>query len=180
MANTFDISKIYGKTLGKQYSDAVEEKEYSSSGTALWKKTKLGTLEYLPVTLGELEIPNALITITGKKNIVETPMVGRKGTIKELINIEDYDIKITGLWINDESNDYPEEEVAAFMKLWKKNESVKIVNALTDIIFTSDDSDFSDMVVTKGFSMPDMKGIQHAQVIQIDCVSDQYFELEIE
>ncbi len=47
---------------------AVEEKEYSQLGNCLWKKTKLGTLEYLPVTLGELEIPNALITITGKKH----------------------------------------------------------------------------------------------------------------
>ncbi|MEG0499905.1 MAG: DUF6046 domain-containing protein, partial [Rikenellaceae bacterium] len=38
------------------------------------------------------EIPNAIISCTGKKTIVETPMVGRKGAVKELINVDDYEI----------------------------------------------------------------------------------------
>ncbi len=41
-----------------------------------------------------LELPDAIISITGKKTIVETAMVERKGTVKELISVDDYDITI--------------------------------------------------------------------------------------
>lgn len=178
MATIFDIKSVYGNVLGKEYSSVTKDYQLSNTGAPLWKRTKLGTIEYLPVILAGVEIPHALISITGKKNIVETAIYGQPLTIKELVNVDDYQIKITGLFINDESNDFPEDEINKFIKLWNINSSVEIVNVLTDLLLANIDGEHPKVVI-KNFSMPEMKGVQHAQIIQIDCVSDIPFEIEL-
>ena len=73
--------------------------EFTNKGTRLYKKDYLGRWYFMPVTFitdskEKYEIPEAVLSITGKKTIVETPMVGRKGSVKELISIDDYKVSI--------------------------------------------------------------------------------------
>ena len=62
----------------------------------------------------EYEIPNAVISIRGKKSIVETAMVGRKGTVKELISVDDYEIRIAGVCLD---VDFPDQQINALNEL---------------------------------------------------------------
>lgn len=148
-------------------------KQYSNTGTELWKKTSLGTVYYMPVTVGGLEIPNAQISINSKKQIVETSIAGREGTIKELISAEDYKISIEGLWISD-TDDYPEDGIEDFRKLYNRHEAVELKCAMTDIFLQEDDK-----VVLTDFDCPKMQGKQNSQSITFNAISDKYYELEI-
>lgn len=153
-----------------------EIKTHSDLGSILRKQDAQGRYYFLPVVLvhqgTEYEIPNAVISFTGKKNIVETPMVGRKGTVKELISIDDYEIKVQGVA---RDGDFPETELSRLNELYNINEAVTLKCALTDIFLDEDDK-----VVVKSVDISDMKGTESFVFVKMDLVTDRNFELIIE
>lgn len=153
-----------------------ELKTHSDLGSVLRKQDAQGRYYFLPVILvykgKEYEIPNAVISFTGKKNIVETAMVGRKGTVKELININDYEINIQGVV---QADGFPESALTELNELYNINESVTLKCALTDIFLEEDDK-----VVIKSLDVSGMKGIENFVFIKMDLVTDRNFELIID
>jgi len=117
------------------------------------------------------EFNDAVISITAKKTIVETPLVGRKGSVKELISIDDYEIKLMIVFSGD---DYPEYDVLDLVTLWEINESVNMNCAVTDYFLQEDNK-----VVIKTLDFPAMEGNEDMQVIILTLLSDKNFELEI-
>ncbi len=161
------------KAVSDYYSPTM--KENTNLGTTLRKNDLKGRMYFMPVTLihekKEYEIPNAIIGIKTTKKIVETPMVGRQGTVKELISINDYEISIAGLAVSD---DWPEEELIQLNELFNINESVEIKSALTDIFLEQD-----SMVVIKSMDFAEMKGVETVQTVKISLITDRSFDLVI-
>jgi len=155
---------------------AANERESSNLGSTLRKRDVNGRWYFMPVVLvykgKEYEMPNSLISIRGKKHIVSTPMVGRKGTVKELISMEDYEIRIQGVALD---TDWPDDQLAAIKEIYSVNESVQLKCALTDIFMEED-----DMVVIKSIDIPEMRGVEHAQTYSLDLETDRSFELIME
>lgn len=156
--------------------DGPHDKQYSDLGSTVRKTDAQGRWYFLPVVFEhdgtEYEIPNAIISITGKKNIVETAMVGRKGSVKELISIDDYEISIEGVAV---AEDFPEAALAELNELYNINAAVSLKCALTDMFLEED-----DRVVIKDLSLSDMKGQESFQVFKMELVTDRSFELIIE
>jgi len=152
--------------------------EFTNKGTRLYKQDHLGRWYFMPVTLisdgKEYEIPEAVLSITGKKTIIETPMVGRKGSVKELINIDDYKVSIAG-YVQSTDGSYPEDAIIKIRELFNINQSVELVSALTDLIF-----DDEDKVVITDIAFPSTPGVEDGQIIKIECITDKPFELIIE
>lgn len=156
-------------------SHRAEPKMKTSTGSPLRAAgVRMGSLYFMPVMIGDIEMPNAVISITGKKTIIETPMVGRAGSVKELISIDDYEINLTGVLIG-KNREYPEDLVASMRDLWKRNQSVKLISALTDLVMEN-----NDKVVIKTIDFPAVGAIEGAQVVKLTATSDIPFELEIE
>lgn len=156
--------------------DGPHDRQYSDLGSTVRKMDAQGRWYYLPVVFEydgkEYEIPNAVISFTGKKSIVETAMIGRKGSVKELISIDDYEISIEGIAL---AEDFPEDALSELNELYNINEAVTLKCALTDL-FLADE----DRVVIKSLDVSDMKGTESFQVFKIDLVTDCGFELTIE
>lgn len=150
-------------------------KTQSNKGTTLYKKDALGNYYFMPVTFihqgKEYEIPCALISITGRKNIIETPLVGRQGSVKELISLEDYQISITGV-VFGENQVWPEEQLDAINELYNINEAIELKCALTDVFLSE-----NDKVVIQELNLPPAGQTEHVQVVEIKCVTDRAFEL---
>lgn len=136
----------------------------------------IGRPLFMPCKIARVLLPNEpTISISSRKNIVETALAGstRRGTVKELIAIEDWEITIRGIALNTESRDvYPEDQVKKLNQLYGKNAALDIECALTNLLGIY-------RVVIKSFSLPEMVGIQHAQAYEFVCVSDEDFVLEI-
>lgn len=170
-----------GRIAEAEYDDpeqAPDLREFTDKGTRLYKKDHLGRWYFMPVIFktenGEIEFPTAVISVTGKKTIVETHMVGRKGSVKELINVDDYKVSLAG-FIQTTDRTYPENEIVEMMELFNINKSVELVSALTDLIF-----DEGDKVVITDISFPPTAGLEDGQVVKIECITDKPFELIIE
>lgn len=152
-------------------------------GTRLYKQDALGRWYFMPVFIKHadvrssehtLELPNAVLSITGTKNIVRTPLVGRRGTVKELINVGDYKISIAA-FIHSTDGSYPEAEISRMKELYNINESVELISALTDLLL-----DEGDRIVITDIQYPPTPGLEDGQVVTIECETDSSFELTIQ
>lgn len=166
---------------GEDYTYQGEEEEnsrrlYTDMGSVLRGHDAFGGMTFIPVLLSHADktydIPNAVISFTGKKTIVETSMVGRKGSVKELISVDDYEIDIQGVLLD---TDFPEAQLIRLNELYSINESVTLKCALTDTFLEEDDK-----VVIKSVDISDMRGTETYIGIRITLVTDKSFELTIQ
>lgn len=157
-------------------SSAPAFNSLTSTGKQLYDfdPVTLSGIAFMPVSIGGITLPLAVMTVSGKKTIIETALTGAKGTVKELISVDDFNISIAGMLYNAEGV-YPEDQIREFMELYNTNESVHLVSAFTDMVLG-----YSDQVVIKSISFPPMPGCEEMQAVKIECVSDAPFELIID
>lgn len=163
-----------------------EKRTQSNTGSPL-RKSKGDLYYFMPVSFEHVNqktnaraiynFDDAIISITGKKTIVETPLIGKKGTVKELISVDDYEIKLVAVVAGD---DYPEEKIQEIVKLYEINESLKMNCVVSDyFLHAKMGEDGGDRVVIKNIEVAAVEGVEDMQVITMTLLSDQNFELEI-
>ncbi|HXS38338.1 MAG TPA: DUF6046 domain-containing protein [Flavipsychrobacter sp.] len=140
---SFSIPDLFQQAFGfspdePQFQDLSVPVLQSKNGSPYYGFDGKGRRYFMPVTLGGLTLQYPVVDITVKKTIVDTPMVNRRGSVKELISIQEYEINIKGLIVG-LTPDYPENEVTALRELFEKNESVAIVCPKTDIFLITQD-----------------------------------------
>ena len=125
----------------------------------------------------EFVLPNEpLIALSLSKTIKETPTVGkfRKGTVKEYITTEDYQINLRGVCVDLEDTDrYPAEQVDEINKLFEINDALEVV-----------DNKFFELfgirnIVFKEKRFEEMAGQQGLQKYSLTAVSDQDFYADL-
>ncbi len=143
-------------TAGAQYSDL--------SGS-------LGTPLFMPCKLDDIWLPNEpLITVSGQNTIVKTVLTGVKGSVKELINTDDYTIRIQGIIVNEYGDDLPEDMIRRIRTICEKRESISVNNRLLTLFDIH-------QVAIESFSFPGIEGQQNCQAYDITCISDWPLEL---
>jgi len=126
----------------------------------------MGTPLFMPCRLEDYMLPNEpLITINGQNVIIKTILTGVKGSVKELINSDDYVIKIQGIIVNEESDDYPEDDIRALRKILEMKDTVYISNRLLTLFDIH-------QVAIESFVFTAIEGHQDCQAYEIACVSD--------
>ncbi len=185
------ISKIIIQGAGLQaikgqvFNPGAEEKDPKGyAGTSYLGTPVFTNLKFLkgaytplgketPVQFGELEINTVLITVSQSKNIVETPMAGHDGTVKEYISMGDYVIDIKGALASESSEVFPEEDTLKLLTLLKAPKSLEIASRYLNDVF-----DIHNIVI-KSFDLGQNEGFQNIQFFSISAVSDDPIELDI-
>lgn len=139
----------------------------------------LGTPYFMTLTLQSkqkvFKLPNEpLVTLFLQKTIVETPTVGeeRKGTVKEYICTEDYQIDIKGICIGENDN-YPAKQVKLLNDLFAINEAVEVKDNLFFTLFGI------QKIVLKSIKFEEMVGEESLQKYIISAVSATDFFAEL-
>ncbi len=139
------------------------------------------TAYFMQVTLshqGEnFTLPNEpLVGLSLAKTIVETATVGklRKGTVKEYITTEDYQISFRGVCFDDDDMDvYPSDQVDALNRLFDINDALEVENNPFFELFGIRN------IVLKDIQFDEMAGQQGMQRYTISAVSDQDFYADL-
>jgi hypothetical protein len=193
-AFTPDLKKGTGFTGITDYDRA----EYSATGAPYYGIDEISGLEYfLPVKmtypvnvtvnsalggsaqasqLKSWNLPNPVISLTCRKTIIRTPMTERRGTVKELINIEDYVIRIRCMAIAG-TNELPEDQVRQLRELFESGIGVSIQNAITDIFLLRPDRSGSDNVVISDLHFAEVVGVKNVRGFELTLESDEAFNL---
>ena len=145
-------------------------------------KSYLGTPLVMPVKLENYQLPNEpIITITGSKKIVKTALTGvnkagetqRRGTVKELISVNDYTIKISGVLVSEEQlGEYPRNELAQLKYLYELRKAVKIRSLITDVFGIT-------LIAISNISVPGQPGMYNNQRYEITGFSDEDFRTDL-
>jgi hypothetical protein len=181
----FDVTKIISESWNGAYisaksstnttdtTGAQESSDSTGITDGLNHKGTNGVYYMTPTALNGWQLPlEPLVSISGSKKIVKTSLPGntRRGTVKEIINTNDYSISIRGLLLNETSEEYPFKDVEKLKDLFEKNEAIRITNIITKTL------EIENVVIT-GLKIPQMVGRPNAQTYELSCISDEDFVL---
>ncbi len=105
---------------------------------SFWRdRFALCTLYFRKESGEQLEMNDAIVSVSRKKNIVSTQLVGMDGTVKEYINADDYQISITvgvqavkdGVFVDE----YPTEGIKQLRAFFDLNEPIMVNSAFLEI-----------------------------------------------
>jgi hypothetical protein len=166
-----------GTAIGENFENLPENERSWPNSYGLNQYSALGTKFYLPVGFkieGKLyQLPwEPSMTITGQKIIVKTQMAGntRRGSVKELINTDDYIITLQGICLDHARKNYPFDQVDIIRTIFEYEGSIEIVSALTDLYNIKN-------VAVKSHSLPSHEGRPYSQPYTIELESDEDFIL---
>lgn len=163
-----DLKALYGV---RPESFKIKEQARSKTGSPFWGLDLEGRWYYMPVMLGGVDLWNPIMRVIGRKTIVETKLTERPGSVKEIINRDDYILNIKG-WIKRKDGNWPEDEVRALNQLFQRNESLDIDSALTCILLEGQDN----MAVIKSLDFPESYS-ETAITYEMELVTDISFDL---
>jgi len=146
------------------------------SGLTLGEKY-FTTLQVADKEGNEYSFPNEpLINLSLVKTIVETATVGkeRKGTVKEYICTEDYQINLKGVCVDEDNFDvYPTEQVKHLHRMFEINDSLEVIsNPFLELFGIRN-------IILKDIQFDEMSGEQGLQKYTITAVSDQDFYADL-
>lgn len=177
-------------------------REQGAGGSAYYAYDALGTEYFMPVTLSYADLgtqsnpppgvssdtnnsfvsqrkwnlPYPVISIESRKTIVETPLTDRRGTVKELISIRDYEIRIKGFIISS-AHEFPEQDVTTLRNIYEQNTAISIQCPLTDIFLLRPDRGGSDNVIISELKFPAITGVKNVRPYELKLLSDEPFNL---
>ncbi len=121
-----------------------------------------------------LTIDDAIVSVSLKKEIVRTALVGLNGTIKEYINQSDYDIRISvGIVATRDGqivDEYPQEGISIVRDFLLENEALEVQSIFLDLFGI-------DQMVIADFSLSQQTA-SNRQVIEIKAISDREYVIE--
>ncbi len=154
----------------------VEEKQLTVPMTdpSFWRdRYALCTLYFKKENGEQLEMNDAVVSVSRKKHIVTTQLVGMDGTVKEYVNADDYNIKIAvgvqavkdGVFVDE----YPTEGIKQLRAFFDLNEPIIVHSAFFEIFDI-------DRIVITDFSVAQATESNY-QPISLSALSDKEYNV---
>lgn len=118
------------------------------------------------ITFDGLTIQLALISVINQKNIIETTLQGRSGTVKEYISDGDYQVKIVGKIYGPGANSYPQDDVQRLIKICEAPQAITVTSAFLKMFNVSS-------VVIRSRTIDQQEAIRNYQEFELYCLSDR-------
>lgn len=181
LQNTVE-KKLFGSSSeSSDYSFATpsERREVNIKGSPFYGMNNNGNEVFLPIWLIKADgtmfmLQNTVSSIVSKKTIVETQLVNQRGSVKEEINIDDWEINVKGVIVSPDT-DYPDVQVSELVELYELGGRLDIDNARTSLCMSG-----HEKIVIKNLKFPEIKGMKNIQAFELDMVSDVQFNLIIQ
>lgn len=122
-----------------------------------------------------LRIDTVLFNVTGSKNIIKTPIVGRRGTVKEYISMGDYQITAEGAIVSQYPNVFPQDEVRLLVELLELGKALPVASKFLDLF------GITSIVVDPDFQISEKMGSRNEVPFRFNAISDfpDDFELSL-
>ena len=176
-----DLGEFKKSSTSEEYSlgGVADRREYNLNGVPFYALNENGNEIFMPIWLirsdgSRLLLQNTIMSLASKKTIVETPLVNRKGTVKEEISVDDWEMNVKGVIVSSDGA-YPDQQVYDLNQLYELGEALGIENARTSLLLNG-----GEKVVIKTLDLPPINGKMNVQAFEMNLVSDLEFSLFIE
>lgn len=181
LQNKAEAAIFKKSSASEEYSfgGVSDRREYNLNGVPFYALNENGNEIFMPIWLirsdgSRLLLQNTIMSLASKKTIVETPLVNRKGTVKEEISVDDWDMNVKGIIVSSDGG-YPDQHVYDLNQLKELGEALGIENARTSLLL-----DGGEKVVIKTLDLPPINGKMNIQAFEMNLVSDLEFSLFVE
>ena len=172
------VKSIPSRLAQFEFDAVAARKETSDLSVSFYAKNSNNREIFMPIWLSENSrtalqylLPNTIMSIGNKKEIVTTKLVNRDGTVKEEISLGDWEISVKGIIVS-AGNDFPEAEMQLLVDWYKKRTSLSIQNARTAICMSGEEK-----VVITDLHFPENGKYQNCQAYEVRMVGDVEFSL---
>lgn len=118
-----------------------------------------------------IKIDGCIMDISQTRNITQTQIAGRDGSVNEFINNDDYSITIRGYFDSGEPDTYPTKEVGYLSALLKAPISVKCHSNFLNIF------EISELVFTN-YNFFQQTGLRNIQYFELTAMSEIPFQIQ--
>ena len=181
LQNKAEAAIFKKSSTSEEYSlgGVADRREYNLNGVPFYALNENGNEIFMPIWLirsdgSRLLLQNTIMSLASKKTIVETPLVNRKGTVKEEISVDDWEMNVKGVIVSSDGA-YPDQQVYDLNQLYELGEALGIENARTSLLLNG-----GEKVVIKTLDLPPINGKMNVQAFEMNLVSDLEFSLFIE
>ncbi len=120
-----------------------------------------------------LEIEACTIAVNSVMNIVSTPVIERKGTVNEIISIDDYKFTVRGFLI-DKNRKVPENQITTLVSIMESTEEKTLHGGYPELFL-----DETCRIVISELEFPEVQGGNHwIRPFSMICKSDFIADLE--
>jgi hypothetical protein len=181
------LGYIKPKVFNAEIVDSETSDKSSYLGTYVFSNLEIPAGEYKDndgktIKFDGIRIDTVLFDVGIAKNIVLTAINGHDGTIKQFINLSDYDIKASGIIIGQSdasnagfdvknTNAVPEIEIRKFNAIAKVPQEIEVISEFLDFF------DISTVVITNA-SFSQREGFRDSVLFNFSMLSDRPVELK--
>jgi len=124
--------------------------------------------------LGDLLLPpTTTVEFTRSKNVKKTRPNGQRGSVKELWAFHDWTVTIRGLIIGENPSVFPKGQLQQLAQFEDAADSIEVVGELFSLLGI-------DRLLIERPRFSQIKGKPNVIAFQLDCSSDEEFEIVIE
>lgn len=177
-----DLVELYKTYFQQPYCVTLENIPTSDFVTVfsqpLRQETVQGVEVFLPVRLRaeghEIDIACATIRATSRKMVVRTAVAERRGTVKELFQVGDWEFTIKGVLIA-KNGVFPDREMLTLRRIYESPKQAELENALSDLFL-----DESKNVCVTSLEFPEVEGRDNRhRPFTLVCESDFITDLRL-
>jgi hypothetical protein len=123
--------------------------------------------------VSDFKVDSVLFDVTQQKQIIKTNIQGVSGSVKEYISKGDYQVTIRGVICDQNSSNYPSEQVNQLREFLEVETAVEVVSAFLNDVFNI----FN--LVIESYNFPQTEGFQNMQRFEIQAISDEPLTLTV-
>ena len=171
---TFGLANLKPKFYKVGHENADEFTLFSDYGTPI-----VSNLTFLPgsyiddngnkITWEGLSIDTVLFDVNRPSLIVETPVQGRDGTVKEYISKDDYFVTIRGALVSKEARVYPKDDFNRLITILNQPVALEILSDYLKLF------SINNLVVFDS-NFPQREGFYNMQIFELRCKADAPIE----
>lgn len=171
--------------INEGFSTQYAAQEFTKGGHLL-KEEYQGIEVLLPVKFFDqgnevLSLPFVVVSIRGRKHVIETPMWERQGEVLEQYCIGGYNMTVKGFLIAKDKK-FPEAEYIALRKAYEDYSSLQVDNGLFNLFLKTEGLQPFEQrrVVLMDLDFPEVTGGKHAKPFVLTLKQDSIFTLELD
>ena len=125
---------------------------------------------------GKWQLPYPIFSIENNMKVIDTELTERSGMVSEKINFGGWRLHVKGMLIN-KNNEFPEDDYATLVRLYRMGMPVKLNNPLTDILFMDTDNLGQNLVTIRSLRVDKNKGVKNVAYYELEMVQEIPFSL---
>lgn len=129
------------------------------------------TLNGKKISYRGIDLKNVIYDVSYGKNVVQTAIVGRNGTVKELISLTDKTVNIKGVLVSP-NTEYPEEQVQRLLEITELQTDIEVISPFLALFKVYN-------LVILDCKFPMREGYRNLQAFELNCISDNPLEVSI-